>query len=338
MNNRSASEKNKDIYISTSPFGEADKSSLAALENSGFSFAKNQTGFKHSAEDVYKAAKDCKVLIAGTEDLGLLVKNSEKIEMISRVGIGLDGVPLELCRQKGIHVSWTPDAVTSAVAEMTIGLMINSSRYLAISDSLLRKNTWTRTARKGISESVIGLIGFGRIGKAVALHLKSFNPKSVIVYDLKNKEITINALRDEGLNIVSKPFEHLISTADIVSLHVPLSRLTKNIIGSDQLAQMKPGSILINTARGGLIDEKSLYESLKNNHLSSAAIDVFNDEPYNGELTDLNNIFLTPHIGSCSVTARRDMELQAAEEAVRFLNGEELKQAVPSDEFEYASQ
>ncbi|MCP4294858.1 MAG: hydroxyacid dehydrogenase [Proteobacteria bacterium] len=156
------------IFVSTAPFGEFDSTPLNLLNDTGWEYTVNPLDRKLTPQEVADYAEDVDGLIAGTEDIGIVLGKAKNLKIISRVGIGLDSVPLKVCKDRGITVSYTPDAVTMAVAEMTIGLMISASRHLMESDRHLRQRGWKRVQGKRIGESIIGLIGFGRVGKNVS--------------------------------------------------------------------------------------------------------------------------------------------------------------------------
>jgi D-3-phosphoglycerate dehydrogenase len=324
-----------DIFISTTPFGVADPQSQCLLEDSGFTFQHNPYGRKMTSAEVAEHASKATVLIAGTEKLMPLIERSEKLRMISRVGIGLDGVPLDECRRRGIRVSWTPDAVTPAVAELAIGLMISVTRFVPGVDRGIRVGKWKRPAGKRIEESVIGLAGMGRIGYSVARLLVPFKPRLVLVSDRKDKSVEIASLKGLGLDVQAAPLKDLVEQSDILSLHLPNAPSTRQILNAELLSRMKPGSFLVNTARGELIDEAALEKVLIDGPLAGAALDAFHEEPYYGPLSRLDNVLATPHIGSCSIDCRTRMEGEAAAEAIRFLRGEPLVQEVPEDEYIY---
>jgi len=324
-----------DIFVSTETFGDASPDSRLVLRESGHVVEFNNKGRKLTPKEVAYEARDSKVLIAGTENLGPLVSGSMALKMIARVGVGLDGVPLELCQQKGIVVCWTPDAVTMAVAELTIGLMLATTRYVVQKDKEIRQGQWTREFGLRLEESVVGIVGFGRIGFEVARLLTSFKPKQLLVHDIQPKKHQIAYLKECGMNIREGSFDEVIGTSDILSLHVPLYRETKRMIDIEVLKTMPKGAFLLNTSRGGVIDENALYQSLTSGHLGGAALDVFEHEPYTGSLKNLNNLVLTPHLGSCSVDCRARMEKEAAEEAIRFLRDAPLVQEVPLEEYQY---
>ena len=324
-----------DLFISTSPFGVSDPTILEPLKQSGFSWSSNNSGRKLKPEELLEAAKNCNALVAGTENLLPLIEINPHLKMIARVGIGLDGVPLHECRKRGIRVSWTPDAVTRAVAELTVGQMLSSSRFVRMLDAGIRKQQWSRPAGRGIRESIIGLIGFGRIGTSVARLLRSFSPREILVMDIADKTTEIHALQQEGLKIRSAELGELLQNSHILSLHVPLWKETRHMISVRELEQMSSNSILINTARGGIVDEIALKHALEKGGIAGAAIDVFEKEPYTGPLSLLENCLLTPHLGSCTLECRSRMESEALNEALRWLQGNSLQQEVPDDEYVY---
>ena len=324
-----------DLFISTSPFGVSDPSILEPINQYDFSWSRNKSGRKLKPEELLEIAKDCKALVAGTENLLPLIDINPNLKMIARVGIGLDGVPLHECRKRGIRVSWTPDAVTRAVAELTVGQMLSTSRFVHMLDAGIRKQEWSRPAGRGIRESIIGLIGFGRIGTSVARLLRSFSPREILVLDIADKTTEIHALQQEGLKIRSAELGELLQNSHILSLHVPLWKETRHMISVRELEQMSSNSILINTARGGIVDEIALKHALEKGGIAGAAIDVFEKEPYTGPLSLLENCLLTPHLGSCTLECRSRMESEALNEALRWLQGNSLQQEVPDDEYVY---
>ncbi|MCW7462959.1 phosphoglycerate dehydrogenase [Leptospira limi] len=324
----------KKIFISTYPFGNYDPEPLRLLNETGWEILTNTFKRKLKSEEVAEIAKDVDGIIAGTEDLTPLIHKNPNLKFISRVGIGLDSVPLSLCKEKNIRVSYTPDAVTKAVVELTIGLMVSITRFVPNADRELRKGKWSRFTGKRLGESTIGLIGLGRVGTNVLKILAGFSPKKILINDLidKTKEVE-SILRESGVSFAFVDKDQIYKESDLVSLHVPLTKLTRNLIGKDQLNQFKKDSFLINTARGGIINESDLYDALKNNIISGAAVDVFEEEPYKGNLCELENILLTQHMGSCSYDCRLLMERGAAEEIIRFFKEEPLQSEVPSDEY-----
>ena len=170
--------------------------------------------------------------------------------------------------------------------------------------------------------SVFGLLGYGRIGRLVSKKLVGLgvNPANILVNDID--EAALHAAKSYGLTISDT--KEILETADVVSLHLPLTELTNNMIDEDQLAMMKPEAFIINTSRGGIVNESSLRKALNEGQIQGAAVDVFEHEPYDGDLKDCNNIILTAHMGSMTLDCRSRMELEACEEAARYLAGDEL--------------
>jgi D-3-phosphoglycerate dehydrogenase len=323
------------IFISTFPFGRNDSRPLKLLQETGWEIVINLKARKLTPEEIADMASDCDAIIAGTEKIDLLINTNDKLKIISRVGIGLDSVPLELCRQKGITVTYTPDAVSMAVVELTIGLMIALTRRVVFADRQIRNSAWSRPYGKRIEESTIGILGLGRIGGKVAKMLSVFHPRQILVFDIKDKAAEITELKKTGLNIDAATLEKIYSASDIISLHVPFSKYSLNMIDEKVFSKMKNDAFIINTARGGIVREDHLYEAIKSKKIAGAAVDVFDEEPYHGLLCELENVILTQHMGSCSYDCRLNMELQAAEDVVNFFKGRPLKNPVPEEEYEY---
>ena len=272
---------------------------------------------------------DFDVIIAGTEPITKTVMDGARnLKMISRVGIGLDNIDLLEAEKKGIIVSYTPDAPAPAVAELTVGMMLTLLRSVHVSNLEMHKGKWHRFLGKRLSEITIGILGAGRIGSKVIQHLQGFGEPRILLNDILPREKL-----DYQKNIVRTDKKSIYQEADVISLHLPLTNLTKNMIKKEQLLSMKRDAILINTARGGIINENDLYDVMQIGHLSETAIDVFNQEPYYGKLNEISRCLLTAHMGSMSVDCRTRMEVEATEEVVRFLSKQKLKSVVPYKEY-----
>lgn len=243
-------------------------------------------------------------IVAGIEPITKKVlRRSKSLRVISRCGSGVDSIDLKEAEILGIKVLNTPDAATAAVAELTLGLILEMFRKIRLSDISIRESLWYRPMGNLLKGKTVGIVGCGRIGTYVAELLEGFDCK-LIGYD-SNLE--------EHKNITLKPLENVLIESDIVSLHLPHSSETHHIIGNDQFRLMKKNSFIVNASRGGLIDEQSLFEHIKNGHIKGAAIDCFEIEPYRGNLTSLNNVVMTAHIGSYAIEAREIQERQAIE-------------------------
>jgi len=322
------------IFVSTTPFGAHDPEPVAWLASTGWNVRVNNTGRKLSPSEVADMARDCDGIIAGTEDLNPLLDANHRLKVISRVGVGLDSVPLQRCRARNIAVSYTPSAVTAAVAEFTIGMMLSICRQIASVDRGLRAGRWRRAQGSRIGASRVGIVGFGRIGSAVGRLLVGFDPAEVLVRDILDKRAEIAELAACGLRLREAGFEEIMTECDIVTLHVPLKPSTRGMIGPRELRLMRRDAFLINAARGGIIDETALLDVLRVGHLGGAALDVFEGEPYVGPLRELDNVLLTAHMGSCSLDCRAQMERDATADMIRYFEKRPLENPVPDDEYD----
>jgi D-3-phosphoglycerate dehydrogenase len=320
------------VLITTVPFADKNRLPIELLQSAGIEYVINPIGRKLKEQELADMIGDYDAVIAGTEQItAKVLANAKKLKLISRVGIGLDGVDLNDARERGIHVSYTPDAPAPAVAELTIGLMLSLLRSVHVANLQLHGGQWHRHFGRRIPEVTIGIIGTGRIGTRVLRRIAAFGTPRVLVNDLKPDPKLVPELK---LEWVGK--EDIYRNADVISLHLPLTEHTRNMIRREHLLSMKKDAVIINTSRGGIINEADLAAVLRDGHLSGAAIDVFEHEPYSGELAGIERALLTAHMGSMSVDCRTRMEIEATEEAVRFLTGGKLEHLVP--EFEYENQ
>jgi len=322
------------ILITTVPFADRNGFPLEMLEANGVEYRQNPLNRKLTEDELIGMVADVGVIIAGTEPITVKVMESApNLKHISRVGVGLDNVDLVAAEKRGIKVSYTPDAPAPAVAELTIGLMLSLLRNIHVANSAMHQGKWNRYFGRRIAEVTIGIIGVGRIGARVLRRTQGFGTPRLLVNDvLPNLDLN----REFKLEWVSKDL--IFKQADLISLHVPLTLKTKGLVGVKELSMMKPDAFLINTSRGGVVDEKALYHALKENKIAGAAIDVFEKEPYQGPLAELENCLLTSHMGSMSLDCRTRMEIEATEEAIRFSLGKTLLSPVPSEEYELQRQ
>ena len=318
------------VLITTVPFGDKERLPLELLEGSNIDYVINPLGIKLTEDELAEMITDFDAIIAGTEPITAKVMDrATNLKMISRVGIGLDSVDLLAAKERDIIVSYTPDAPSPAVAELTIGLILSLLRSIHVSNSELHEGKWKRFFGRRISEVTIGIIGVGRIGSRVIRRTQPFGTPKFLVNDINPSKRS--DLIDFKLDWVSK--EKIYKEADIISIHTPLTSETKNMITKDNLLSMKKDAVIINTARGGIVNEQDLFEVMQDGHLSGAAIDVFDFEPYKGRLREIQRCILTAHMGSMSVDCRTRMEIEATEEVVRFLTKQPLQGLVPEEEF-----
>lgn len=308
----------KRVLITTSPFGKCGSKPLDLLKNTGWEIVHNPFNRRLRANEVFDLIQDVDAVIAGTEPypVNKLPLENNRLKVISRVGIGLDNVDLKECKKRGIRVTYTPDAPSKAVSELAVANILNLARYILVSDRSVRSGAWNRYLGKLVREITIGVVGVGRIGKGVIKLLSSFEPNIIATELIPDTEFS----KQYNFKWVSK--EELFRTSDIVTLHIPNSRQNKNYINRETLALMKTGGMLINTSRGGILDEEALNDALLQHHLGGAALDVFANEPYDGPLTQHENVILTAHMGASATESRYYMELGAVEDCIRVLNNE----------------
>ncbi|MDO8358277.1 MAG: phosphoglycerate dehydrogenase [Nitrospirota bacterium] len=320
--------------ITTVPFADKNRLPIELLESAGIHYVINPIGRKLKEDELADMVADFDVLIAGTEPItDMVMSRAKNLRLISRVGIGLDNVDLLAAERRGIQVSYTPDAPAPAVAEFTIGLMLTLLRHVHVANSQMHRGEWHRHFGRRIPEITIGILGVGRIGGRVLRRLAAFGTPRVLVNDLHPVLNVAPALKLEWMDK-----EAIFREADVISLHLPLTGQTKNMIRYEQLKSMKADAAVINTSRGGIINEHDLVRVLSEGHLSGAAIDVFEQEPYLGELGSSERCLLTSHMGSMSIDCRIRMEIEATEEAVRFLTGQPLMGLVPPGEYDVQRQ
>jgi glyoxylate reductase len=253
------------------------------------------------------------VVGVGTDELDLL----PGLRLVANYGVGYDNVDLAACRERGIAVTNTPAVLDAAVADLTLALTLACRRLVVDRDRFVREgwwsSSWSRPARLGndMGGATLGLVGFGRIGQEVAKRAEAFGMRIVF------------HRRSGGL-----PLDELLRTSDVVSLHVPLTPETHGLISRERLGLLQDGATLINTARGGIVDEDALVEELASGRIS-AGLDVFADEPRVPErLLGLPNVVLTPHIASATVETRAAMTRVLVDNALAFLRGEPLPNEV----------
>lgn len=270
----------------------------------------NESGKRLSeAELIAQRPEHCVGIIAGLEPLTAEVfAHYPDLRAVARLGTGTDTVDLEAAQRHGIQVFTTPDATTNAVAELAVGLMLASLRGIAAADHDIRVGTWKPHLGGLLRGRTVGIIGFGRIGRRVAELVVAFGAR-VVFFD---------PLHDGNDPRRADSLASLASQCDVLTLHAPLTEQTRHIVDAAVLSQMKPGALLVNAARGELVDEAALLAALQGRRIF-AALDCFANEPYTGPLRECDNAVLTAHMGSLTAETRIEMERTAATELVAEL-------------------
>lgn len=301
-------EMTKKILVSTSTFAESDPAPMERLTGEGYSVATNPYKRKLTKDELLRLlGKDVIGLIAGLETLDREVMESSGLKVISRCGSGLSNVDLEAAKELGVMVLSTPAAPVEAVAEAAVGALLSMMRSLCQMSDAMRQKKWTKITGSQLQGKTALIIGFGRIGRRVAHLLKAFGAHIIAADPALSGSV-------DGVRIVS--LDDGLKCADIISLH---SSGTKTILGGKEFGIIKKGAYVLNAARGELVDEKALASALRSRALGGAWLDVFSQEPYSGELCGLDNVMLTPHIGSYTRECRSAMELEAAENLLSAL-------------------
>lgn len=294
------------ILISPTTFGTCGRKPIDLLEEENYEVIFNPFGRKMTSYEVTELCKECIGTVAGDEPLDAnVLKSLPHLRCISRCGVGLDNVDLDKAEELGIVVKNVPDGPTRSAAELTVGVIFDVLRNISYCDRGIRNGNWNKKMGSLLLNRDVGVIGLGRIGRMVAELLIGIGV-NVSGHDPKPD---VGWLKKHGVDNVS--FEDVLRESDIVCLHIPYSQDNKHIIGTEEIASMKRGAYLINLSRGGIVDENALFYALKNNYLAGAAMDVFESEPYTGPLTQLDNVVLTPHLGSYARESRLEMEVQA---------------------------
>lgn len=292
------------IVVGASSFAAADDTALNKLRGEGVEVELNPYGRKMTEEEIIRFLQGADGILAGLESLDRKVLASAgSLKAIARIGIGMDNVDTKAAKELGIKVSNTPDGPTQAVAEMTVAALLTIARQIVPANRDIHDGIWAKRMGFSVSGCKVLVIGYGRIGKKVAETLKYLGA-DIHIYDKYNMELTtINP--EEGLK-----------WADVVTLHASGN---EEIIGEKEISIMKEGVILLNGARGALVDEDSLYHALSSGKMAYYWGDAFWQEPYQGKIMSCLNAILTPHIGSYTKQCRKKMEIQAVDNILRDL-------------------
>ena len=305
-----------EIFLASPSFGQYSFRPKNILEEYNFTLRGNSLGRKLLPEEIVDLAYNADGIIAGTESYSEDVINKlPNLKVISRLGVGLDNIDLKIADEKGIKVFIT-NSPAPAVAELILGLMLDIKRRISNQNQNLKEGKWEKKMGSLLQGNTLGIIGLGTVGKALIRLVQGFD-FIVLAYDqVKDEKF------QKEYNVQYTELNTLLKESDIVSLNINLTDQTKYLINKTRLKLMKSDSVLINTSRGEIVDELALYTALKNGKLAGAGLDVFEQEPYSGLLTELENVVLTPHIGSYAKEVRVQMEIEAVENLIRGLNEE----------------
>ena len=307
----------KILITPTSFKPDSDSHAMKKLKSFTESLVFNPAGKPLSEDELIPLLDGCEGCIAGLDYFtSRVIENTKSLKVISRYGIGVDRVDLAAARAKNIIVCNTPGANTQAVADLAFALILCTARKLSVLDRKTREGQWPRSTGTELYAKTIGILGLGAIGKAVAKRAGGFSMK-VIAYD---PFIDMEYASANG--IISADFNTVIRESEFLSLHLPLTDETRHIISANVMKFMKKGAIIVNTARGGLIDEAAAYEFLASGHLGGMGLDVYEEEPpQKSPLFDMENVVLTPHTSAHTHEATAAMADISVQNLIDVLSG-----------------
>lgn len=306
------------VLITSRSFGRYCPEAVERLRAAGCELIPNETGRAPSEQELIAQITDVDVLVAGAEPISARVlAAANRLKGIVRHGIGYDNIDVDAARSRGIRVAVSGNTVADSVADMAMGLLLALARRIPEGDQLVRRGGWSVLVGVELRGKTLGVVGLGRVGKELCSRARGFG-LNVIAYDAFPDERLAQTL---GVRYL--PLDELLSAADFVSLHVPLTPENHHMINATTLALMRPTAYLINTAQGHLVDEQALAEALRARRLAGAASDVFQHEPP-GEhpLLLLDNFIATPHAAAQTYDSLRRTGATTAENVLRILAGE----------------
>ena len=308
------------VLITSRSFGKIGDSAKKVLEDAGIEITNISANFDQA--EFERIIPEFDALIIGAHDFSEAdMERCPKLKIICKHGVGLDNIHVSKAKELGIAVCNAPGTNSNAVADLTLGLMLSVCRKISHSAALVREGVWKSHIGEDVCGKTVGLLGFGAIAKGVARRARGFGMK-ILAYDP-----FVTELPEEFAGWVELcDMEKVITACDILSVHIPLTPETRNTISTAELAKMKQGAYVINTARGGIVDETALYEALVSGHLNGAAMDVVESEPMTPEhpLLSLDNVVVTPHIAMYSKEAINAVSMICAENVVACLTGGEI--------------
>jgi len=306
---------NNKVFVALSTFAQYGKKPLELLKNSGIDYSINPLGRRLVEKEIIEMAGEASGIIAGVEPYNAEVLSAlPHLKYISRAGVGIDNIDLDYAEKNNITIRNTPDVVIRPVVELTLAMIFDLLRKTTFHTNLLKQNRWEKTAGNLLLNKTVGIIGTGRIGKAVAELLIKLGV-NIRAFDISPSKKWASMNKIEYL-----PFENLLSSVDIISLHALPEPDHLPLIGKEEIMLMKKGVVLINTSRGDCIDENALIEGLKSEKVGGVGLDVFPVEPYKGELIKFDNVVLTPHLATLTKESRLEMEIQATQNLLKQLN------------------
>ncbi|WP_158737932.1 phosphoglycerate dehydrogenase [Alteribacillus sp. YIM 98480] len=309
------------IVVTSPSFGVYNKDTVKSMEKEGCTFI---WVVPYDRDLLLDEIETADAFIAGVDKVDKeVIEQGRRLKVIAKHGIGVDNIDLKAAEQLGIPVTNSPGTNSDAVADLAFGLMISAARTIPQAHQLVKEGDWKRIDGTSVFGKTLGVIGLGKIGKGVAKRATGFD-MNILGYD-----VAPSSPEEENLDIERVDLKKLYETADYITLHLPLLQSTKHLINKEALQKMKSNAVVINTARGGLIDESALAEALTSNQIRGAALDVFEKEPnVDPKLLSLDNLIVTPHMAAYTDEASRLTSDKTAENILNALQEKELTNVV----------
>ena len=305
------------VLVTPRSYGKTDPVVFEMLQAAGLDVVRNDTGNLFSKEQMLEKISDCDGVIVGVDPLDKdVIAAAPKLKAIAKYGTGVDNIDLDAAKERGIKVSVTAGANSDAVADCAFGMLIAMARKLTLIDDECRKKNWKKITTKDVSGATLGVVGMGAIGKLMIRRAQGFDMR-VLAYDPFWDEAFA-----EKYGVIRAELDDIFKQADFISLHVPLIPSTREMVGVEQLKMMKNDAVLINCARGELIDENALLNALEQGEIGGAALDVFVKEPpEDPRWYTLNNVLLGSHCAASTTGASLNMGRMATANLIRDLEG-----------------
>lgn len=306
------------ILVTSRSFSQVSEEPIKLLKQNNFLIDFKQESGLYGEEDFLKVIGAYDAVIVGADHMtAKVIEAGRKLKIICKHGAGVDNIDCEKAKEMGITVTNVPATNSDAVADFAFGLILNIARKISANAFEVKRGKWNKDIGVDVCKKTLGIIGCGAIGRRVAKRGQGFDMR-VLGYDPYVKESANLS------NIELVDLETLIKESDFISIHVPLTPDTRNLISSKEMHQMKKGAFIINTARGGIVDENALYQFLTNGHLGGAALDVTEQEPIQADspLLKLDNVIITSHIASYSKESLNAVSMACARNIIKIINNE----------------
>lgn len=312
------------VIVTARSFGSNSNKPYEVLKENGCEVIKLSVENGPIIDQLKNYINDVDAIIAGLDVYDAdFIKNAKKLKVISRYGVGYDKVDVDAAKANDVAVTITPGANGNSVADMAMALMLDAARNVSYMDSMIKSENQQRPIGVEMWGKTLGVIGAGRIGQGVAKRCKGFNMR-ILCYDMYENEEFKKEVGAEYTDLLT-----IIKESDFITIHSPLTDETKNMFSTDEFKMMKSNAVIVNTARGGIIDEEALYLALKEGEIRAAGLDATVVEPpYGSKLLELPNCTITPHAGAATIEASDNMSIMAAQNVVDILIKGECKYSV----------